>query len=119
MKGKSLAIRIGFALHGLKLAVRRERSVRTQLAGAVVVLAVLLAVRPPSAWWAAGALAVGLVLVAELLNTALEILSDRLHPERHPEIRAVKDVAAAAVLVASGIALLVAAAFVVWLVAGG
>ena len=40
---------------------------------------------------------IGLVLVAELLNTAIEALADRLHPERHPEIRVVKDVAAAAV----------------------
>ncbi|CAI2934434.1 protein of unknown function [Aminobacter niigataensis] len=37
-------------------------------------------------------------MAAELFNSALETLVDRLHPEIHPEIRVVKDMAAAAVL---------------------
>ena len=44
---------------------------------------------------------------AELLNTALEHLADRLHPEQHPTIQAAKDCAAAAVLVASLAAVLI------------
>jgi len=51
-------------------------------------------------------------LAAELANTAVERLADRLHPERHPEIKLVKDCLAAAVLVASLGALAVAAALV-------
>ena len=53
----------------------------------------------------------GSVLAAELFNTALEELTDHLHPGRHARIKIVKDVAAAAVLVASLGALCVAAAF--------
>ena len=49
----------------------------------------------------------GAVLAAELLNTALEHLADRLHPEQHPVIRTAKDCAAAAVLLASISALLI------------
>ena len=81
-------------------------------------LALLLATRPAPLWWAVMALAVGLVLVAELINTALEAVVDRLHPERHPEIGAAKDIAAGAVLVASGIAVVVGVAFVVHWLAG-
>ena len=116
MKGQPFIRRVGFALHGLRLAVQREGSLRSHLLAAAAVLAVLLAARPAPLWWALLALAVGLVLVAELVNSALETLIDHLHPERHPEIGAAKDIAAGAVLVASGIAVLVGLAFAVeWL----
>lgn len=111
MKGQGLLRRLGFALSGLALAFCRERSVRTHLLAGAAVLVVLLLLRPPAVWWAIAVLVVGLVLVAELLNTAIEALADRLHPERHPEIRVVKDVAAAAVLLASIAALLIAIIF--------
>lgn len=55
---------------------------------------------------------IGLVMMAELMNAALETLADRLHPERHPEIGAAKDMAAGAVLAASVAAVLVAVAFI-------
>lgn len=116
MKGQPFIKRMRFAVHGLYLAVRREGSFRTHLLAGAGVLAVLLATRPAPLWWAVLALAVGLVLVAELVNSALEALSDHLHPEAHPEIGAAKDIAAGAVLVASGIAVLVGLAYAVqWL----
>lgn len=111
MKGQPLIKRLGFALNGLKLAARRERSLRVQLLAMVTVLALLLATRPAPVWWALLALAVGLVLMAELFNSALETLLDHLHPERHPQIGAAKDIAAGAVLVASATAVIVGAAF--------
>lgn len=40
------------------------------------------------------------ILLSELFNTALEIVLERLHPERHELIGAGKDIAAAAVFVA-------------------
>lgn len=51
--------------------------------------------------WAVLALAIGLVLTAELLNTALEAVVDLVSPQEHPLAKQAKDVAAAAVLVAS------------------
>ena len=101
MKGQTFRRRLGFAIRGLALAVRRERSLRTQLLAAGMVLALLLATRPAAVWWALLLLACALVLVAELLNSALEALVDHLHPERHPAVGAAKDIAAGAVLVAS------------------
>jgi diacylglycerol kinase (ATP) len=115
MKGQAFIKRLGFAWHGLRLAVRRERSFRTHLLAAGAVLVVLLALRPAPVWWASLTLATGLVLVAELLNAALETLVDHLHPERHPEIGAAKDIAAGAVLVASLIAVGVGVAFLLHL----
>jgi len=48
-----------------------------------------------------------LVLAAELLNTAVEMLTDLLHPGRGPAAAAVKDVAAGAVMLAAGVAVAV------------
>jgi diacylglycerol kinase (ATP) len=111
MKGQSFFKRLGFAINGLEVTFLRERSFRCQTIAAVAVLMVLLFIRPSPIWWAIGSLTVGFVLVAELINTAIETLVDRIHPDRHPEIQVVKDVAAGAVLVASIVGTLVVAAF--------
>jgi diacylglycerol kinase-like protein len=50
---------------------------------------------------------VAVVLGAELLNTAVEILTDLLHPDHGPAAAAVKDVSAAAVLISAGLAIAV------------
>ena len=54
-----------------------------------------------------------LVLALALFNGALEALIDHLHPELHPEIRVVKDMAAAGVLLAAVAAVLVGVALVI------
>jgi len=106
---------MGFALAGLLHGLRTERSVRFEAVVLVLVLAVLAVLRPAPIWWAAVALASAGVLAAELLNTAIEALADHLSPEFHPQIRVVKDCAAAAVFVSVAGALAVAAALTVHL----
>ena len=51
--------------------------------------------------WSAVALAIGLVLSVELVNTAGEQLVDLLHPEHDPRWGRIKDLLAGASLVAS------------------
>ena len=54
-----------------------------------------------------------MVLSAEAMNTAVELLADALHPDRDERIRVVKDLAAGAVLI-TAIASVVVAILVVW-----
>jgi undecaprenol kinase len=110
VKNQSFLRRLGFALGGLGAALRTEASFRAQVVAAVAVVIALLWLRPAPLWWALAALAIALVLAAELANTAVEHLADRLHPDLHPDIKRVKDCMAGAVLVASLGALAVAAA---------
>jgi diacylglycerol kinase (ATP) len=56
--------------------------------------------------WLLIMLVIGMVWAAELLNTSIEFLLNRLHPEWDAAIGKAKDVSAAAVLAASIIALL-------------
>ena len=56
--------------------------------------------------WMVLVLVIGLVWVAEAMNTALEYLCDAAMPDQHPLIRKAKDVAAGGVLIAAGLAVI-------------
>ena len=115
-KNRSFLERLRFAIAGAAHGLRTERSLRTQTLALLLVLIVLVQLRPAPLWWAAIILASSIILAAELFNTALERLADHLHPDLHPEIRIVKDCAAAGVLILSVGALGVAIAFLISLV---
>lgn len=112
MKNQNFLHRLRFALNGMRLAFVDEASFRAQAAGGVVAFAALFILRPAPVWWAMVGLVSAAVLAAELINTSLEAVIDRLHPEVHPEIAKAKDCAAAAVLVLSLAAIVVAIAMI-------
>jgi diacylglycerol kinase (ATP) len=97
--------------NGLVFAFRSERAFREEIAA--------LALSLPLAWLIGATTmrrveliaAVVLVLVIELLNTAIEKLADRLTRDHDPQIGQVKDMGSAAV----GVALVMAGLF--WLFA--
>ena len=97
----------------MRAAARSEQAFRQELA--VFVLAVPLAFLVGSGLWQRIALigVVALILIVELLNTAIEKLSDHVTPDTHPVIGWVKDMGSAAV----GLSLLLAG--LVWLAALG
>ena len=63
--------------------------------------------------WALVITLIGLVVTAEILNTAIEKLCDFVQPNHDPRIKTIKDLAAAAVLFASLTALIVGLMLVV------
>jgi len=97
--------------NGLVFAMRSEQAIREEL--------VALALALPAAWLVGATAmrrvelvaAVMLVLIVELLNTAIEKLADRLTTDHDPQIGRVKDMGSAAV----GVALVAAGLF--WLFA--
>lgn len=99
--------------NGLIAAVRSEQAFRQELT--VLVAAVPLAFIVTETAWKRLVLigVVLLLLVVELLNTAIEKLADRVSPEIDPQIGRVKDMGSAAVglaLVMAGLAWLLALA---------
>ncbi len=113
MKNRPFLQRLRWAWSGIRGALRTERSFRTQAACAGAAAVVLAWLRPPLVWVVLCLVSAAAVLALELVNTALERLADRLHPELHPAIRAAKDSAAAAVLIAAATAAIVGALTVV------
>jgi diacylglycerol kinase (ATP) len=108
LKNRRFLERLRFALSGLRQCWLGERSFRFQAAAAIAVAVVLLLFRPPLVWAALLVLVTALVLSAELLNSALESLADRLQSKPDERIKAAKDMAAAAVLVLACTAVLIA-----------
>ncbi len=98
MKARTLLESFRFAFLGGFHALRTERNLRIHLVAAVVVLVLAFAVGVPPADFALLLLAIGLVVTAELLNTALEAAVDLWSPDYHPAAAVAKNVAAAAVL---------------------
>lgn len=68
---------------------------------AIIVLSLAWWVEVSRLEWLLLILAIGSVMVAELMNTALEIVVDMVQPNFHPLAGMAKDVAAGAVLVAA------------------
>lgn len=97
------------AFRGLATAFSTQPNLRIHLlAGALAItLGFLLKIAPGE--WLALILAIALVTAAELFNTALEFLADRLTSVHDPLIGKAKDLAAAAVLVTAVAAAAVAA----------
>ena len=90
----------GYSLAGLLAAIRNEDAFRQELALAIVLI-------PLGFWFGPGGLAkaalvasVLLVLIVELLNSAVEAAVDHTSLDRHPLARRAKDIGSAAVLVA-------------------
>ncbi len=100
----------GPAFAGLRWALRTQRNLRVHAGATVVVLALGFWLEISPFEWLAVLLAAGIVWVAELLNTSIEVLADRVSLDREEPIRRVKDVAAAAVLMAAVSAAAVGAA---------
>jgi diacylglycerol kinase (ATP) len=89
---------------GLKAAAKSEAAFREELAA--LILAVPLAfVVASEAWKRLLLIGVILLLMAiELLNTAIEKLSDHVSPAQNPDIGRIKDMSSAAVGIALAIA---------------
>jgi len=91
---------LGHAVRGLQVLLRQPNArIHTVAAFGVVTLGYWLQISVNE--WLAVALAIGLVMGAEALNTALEFAVDLAEPEWNALARDAKDVAAAGVLICS------------------
>jgi diacylglycerol kinase len=95
------------AFRGIAALLEGEAHARIHLAATVAVLVLGWWSEITRGEWMAVILAIGLVWTAEALNTAIEYVADLAHPDEHPEVKKLKDLAAAGVLFSSLAALLV------------
>lgn len=93
--------RLGCALDGFRAAWREEASFRNHMIGAGAMLVTLSLLNPSVVWWALALLCSALLLALELINSAIERVIDHIDERQHPRIKTIKDMSAAAVIVAS------------------
>ena len=96
-----------YAVSGLMRFFFEEHNAIVHLLATIVVGALVIFFRINGAELLALVIVTGGVWVAELLNTAIEQVMNMVSPEWHPKVKYIKDLAAAAVLVAAITALLV------------
>lgn len=91
----------GFAIEGFVTAVRTERNIKVMLAMGVAAIVAGLVIGLDPISWAVILICCGLVIHAELANTAIEAVVDLACRELHPLAKRAKDIAAASVWVLS------------------
>jgi diacylglycerol kinase len=95
------------AVSGLVYALRTQRNARVHLLFTLVVVLMALWLGLTLEHWCLLLLAMGLVWMTELSNTAIESAVDLASPQFHPLAKTAKDVKAAAVLIAALVSVLV------------
>jgi diacylglycerol kinase len=89
------------AINGIRYVIRNETNFRIHLVFAVLVIAGGLVFSISSENWVLLFLSMAFVLSAEIFNTAIEVLCNKVQPAQDPLIRIIKDVAAGAVLLSA------------------
>jgi diacylglycerol kinase (ATP) len=104
LKGRTGVARVAnaffYSLAGLRAAFRDEAAFRQELLLAAVLIPLALFMPVNGIGKALMIASVLLVLITELLNSAIEALADRISLEKHALIKKAKDIGSAAVLIA-------------------
>jgi len=97
----------GYAWSGLRIVLQKEHNTWIHLA--LTLLAVLFGIllHISRVEWTALLIVMALVWITEILNTCIEKIMDFVHPEYHPKVKIIKDMAAAAVLIMAIVAVIV------------
>ncbi|MGI6032825.1 MAG: diacylglycerol kinase family protein [Coriobacteriales bacterium] len=96
---QSQAHSFAVAFTGIGRTFKNELHMKIHLCFAIAALVACAALGVDAIGWCLVILCIGMVFAAELVNTALEALCDKVSPEIDPRIKVCKDAAAGAVLV--------------------
>lgn len=98
---------IKFSFRGIWFLITTESNVKVQVFISFIVIFFGFYFQISATEWLIQTLIIGLVLVAESLNTGIEKLADFVHPEYHKKIGFIKDVSAGASGIAAIISLII------------
>ena len=105
IKGRIRSLK--FAFKGAYLLITTEHSIMVQFSTGILVTILGFVMHISPTEWMLQSLAIGMVLVAESLNTGIEKLCDFVHKDYHTKIGFIKDISAGAATFASIIALII------------
>jgi len=96
-----------YAFKGIRYAFKTQHNMWLHAIAAAIAILLGFILAITAIQWLVILLCIGAVFALEIINTAIEALVDHLHPERHPKIGLVKDLAAGAVLIAAILSLII------------
>ena len=97
----------GFAFNGLKILILEEHNSRVHLVAAILVIIAGFFFQISILEWLAIILSIGFVITLEIINSAIENISNFISPEKHNSIKKIKDLSAAGVLISALTALII------------
>jgi diacylglycerol kinase len=98
---------IKYAAKGFWILITSEHSIIAQVIIAIIMTVFGFIMHLSATEWMFQIMAIGLILVAESLNTAIEKMADFIHPEYHKQIGRIKDISAGAAFFAAIIAIII------------
>ena len=98
----------GYAFHGNRTLIETQPHARIHLISTLIVVIGGFFLKLQKTEWLAILICIGMVWMAEAMNTAIEFLGDEVSLEQRERIGKAKDVAAAGVLIVSMISAVVA-----------
>ncbi|MBN2852581.1 MAG: diacylglycerol kinase [Clostridia bacterium] len=107
MRSSKLLKSFNIAITGLFSAIKSERNMKIHIIAALLVLIMSFFFKLTQSEFLFLSLAVALVFITEMFNTAIEKLGDAVTKEENAYIKTAKDISAGAVLVATAFAVLV------------
>lgn len=96
-----------YAAKGFWILITTENSIIAQIIIALIMTVFGFVMHLSATEWMFQTLAIGLVLVAESLNTGIEKMADFVHPDYHEKIGFIKDISAGAAFFAAIIAIII------------
>ena len=96
-----------YAFNGIKNLIKNEHNARIHLVALICVIGLGIIFKIELTEWVAITIVSGLVILTELLNTAIEKLADFIEPNRNEKIGIIKDYCAGAVLISAVISVVV------------
>ncbi|MBK8808058.1 MAG: diacylglycerol kinase family protein [Bacteroidales bacterium] len=96
-----------YAFNGLWVIVKEEHNFRIHLFAALFVVVAGFFFSLTVLEWCVVIFAIGFVFSLEIINSAIENISDFVSPDRNVAIKKIKDISAAAVLVGAFTALII------------
>lgn len=98
---------VKYAAKGFWILITSENSIIAQVIIGIIMTIFGFIMQLSATEWMFQLLSIGLVLVAESLNTAIEKIADFIHPEYHKQIGRVKDISAGAAFFAAIFAVII------------
>lgn len=101
MRAKNVLESFKYAYQGIVYALKTQRNMRIHLSAFILIILVSIFFKITTIEFAILLLVGTIVVIAEMINTAIESAIDLYSRERHPLAKIGKDVAAGAVLMSS------------------
>jgi len=98
---------VKFAAKGFWILITTEKSIITEVIIGIIMTIIGFLMNISTTEWILQIFAIGIVLVAEALNTAIEKIADFIHPDYHKKIEFIKDISAGAAFFAAIMALII------------